>query len=155
MFPCYFLYPLCLSSMPPLSQTSLQSTFQKPGNSETPECSGRPPEHLTHRQAPLQGTPLYSPLPCSFLCMCHVILAGFPQSILFGSSLARSVVFSPCLDILFLCILFGSSLVSLSDFLGTARLPLHLPFHAELVWYHVLPVQHIIVTGPPEYHPFG
>ena len=126
MFPCYFLYSLYLSSVPPLSQTSFRSISQKPRNPETPECSRRPLEHLTLRQAPFQGTPLYSPLPRSFLCTCHVILAGFSQSILFGSSLARSVVSSPCLYILFLYILFGSSLASLSDFLSTARLPLHL-----------------------------
>ena len=109
----------CAPTLPDLIPEDFLET-QKPRNSR------RPPEHLTHRQAPLPGTPLYSPLPCSFLCTCHVILAGFPQSILFGSSLARSVVSSPCLYILFLYILFGSSLASLSDFLSTARLPLHL-----------------------------
>ena len=135
--PCYFPCSLCLSSIPcvfpvcprfprPHSEV-LSGNPETPETPETPECSRRPPEHSTHRQAPLPGTPLYSPLPRSFLCTCHVILAGFPQSILFGSSLARSVVSSPCLYILFLYILFGSSLASWSDFLSTARLPLHLP----------------------------
>ena len=116
-FPCSpvisyipYILPVCTPSPRPHS-----GVF--PGNPETPE-------HSTLRQAPLQGTPLYSPLPRYFLCTCRVILAGFPQSILFGSSLARSVVSSPCLYILFLYILFGSSLASLSDFLSTARLPL-------------------------------
>ena len=107
--PCYFPCSLCLSYIPCVFPVCPH--FPRPHskvlsrNLETPEtleCSRRPPEHSTHRQAPLPGTPLYSPLPCSFLCTCHVILAGFPQSILFGSSLARSVVSSPCLYILFL-----------------------------------------------------
>ena len=120
--PCYFpcspviSYIPCILPVCPHSPRPHSGVLS--GNLETPECSKRPPEHLTHHQAPLPGTPLYSPLPHSFLCMCHVILAGFPQSILFGSSLARSVVSSPCLYILFLYILFGSSLASLSDFLS-------------------------------------
>ena len=140
--PCYFPCSLCLSSIPcvfpvcprfprPHSEV-LSGNPETPETPETPECSRRPPEHSTHRQAPLPGTPLYSPLPRSFLCTCHVILAGFPQSILFGSSLARSVVSSPCLYILFLYILFGSSLASLSDFLSTARLPLHLAYSVTM-----------------------
>ena len=93
-------YVPCILLVCPHSPRPHSGVF--PGNPETPECSRRPPEHLTLHQAPLQGTPLYSPLPHYFLCMCRVILAGFPQSILFGSSLA-----------------------SLSDFHSTARLPLH------------------------------
>ena len=104
--PCYFpCYPVisyipCILLVCPHSSRPHSRVF--PGNLETLECSGRLLEHSTLHQAPLQGTPLCSPLPRYFLCMCRVILAGFPQSILFGSSLA-----------------------SLSAFLSTARLPLH------------------------------
>ena len=70
-----------------------------------PETPDRPPEPRYASRHHFQGTPLYSPLPHSFLCMCPIILAGFPYSILFGSPLARSVVSSPCMYILFLYIL--------------------------------------------------
>ena len=90
------------------------SSFQKLQKLQTTlDHSRRPPELPLYIQAPLPGTPLYSPLPCSFLCMCLIILAGFPQSILFGSPLA-----------------------SLSDFLSTERLPLHkvtIKLHLRLI----------------------
>jgi hypothetical protein len=56
------------------------------------------------------------------LCMCFpAFLARFPQSILFGSSLARSVVYY-CLCIILSYILFGSSLARPEWFPQTARL---------------------------------
>ena len=80
--PHYSPYPLSLSL------TSWASMHIPEQFSETPETSDYSgPLRKTSRApaihpGPPPSTPLYRPLPRSFLCTCLIILAGFPQSIL-------------------------------------------------------------------------